>query len=159
MGGDFPLAYMITWTTYGSWLPGDARGWVERGTWDVQPPDSEREEAARRAMTDVAVILTREQRDLVEATIVKQCEIRGWVLHARNARTNHVHVVVSAALDGKEVRAQLKAWCSQALSKHAGLAGRSRNGLRRWWTEKGDVEWIDDEEHLYNAIRYVTELQ
>ena len=23
----WPLAYHITWTTYGSWLPGDPRGW------------------------------------------------------------------------------------------------------------------------------------
>jgi hypothetical protein len=25
-----PLAYFLTWTTYGTWLPGDERGWVER---------------------------------------------------------------------------------------------------------------------------------
>jgi hypothetical protein len=24
-----PLAYFITWGTYGTWLPGDQRGWVE----------------------------------------------------------------------------------------------------------------------------------
>src|SRR5262249_3307643 len=23
------LAYFLTWTTYGTWLPGDARGWVQ----------------------------------------------------------------------------------------------------------------------------------
>jgi hypothetical protein len=27
---DEPLAYFLTWTTYGSWLPGDERGWVEK---------------------------------------------------------------------------------------------------------------------------------
>ena len=26
-----PLAYYLTWTTYGTWLPGDERGWVWRG--------------------------------------------------------------------------------------------------------------------------------
>jgi len=25
-----PLAYFLTWTTYGTWLPGDERGWVRR---------------------------------------------------------------------------------------------------------------------------------
>ena len=25
-----PLAFFLTWTTYGSWLPGDERGWVEK---------------------------------------------------------------------------------------------------------------------------------
>jgi hypothetical protein len=27
---DEPLAYFLTWTTYGSWLPGDERGWVAK---------------------------------------------------------------------------------------------------------------------------------
>jgi hypothetical protein len=25
-----PLAYFLTWTTYGTWLPGDERGWCKR---------------------------------------------------------------------------------------------------------------------------------
>ena len=24
-----PIAFFLTWSTYGTWLPGDARGWVE----------------------------------------------------------------------------------------------------------------------------------
>ena len=24
------LAYFLTWTTYGSWLPGDERNWVDK---------------------------------------------------------------------------------------------------------------------------------
>src|SRR5438309_2044603 len=24
-----PLAYHLIWTTYGTWLPGDARGWIQ----------------------------------------------------------------------------------------------------------------------------------
>jgi hypothetical protein len=27
---DEPLAYFLTWTAYGSWLPGDERGWVAK---------------------------------------------------------------------------------------------------------------------------------
>src|SRR5437868_1076725 len=29
MANDTPIAFLFTWTTYGTWLPGDARGWVE----------------------------------------------------------------------------------------------------------------------------------
>ena len=25
-----PLAYFLTWTTYGTWLPGDERGWSRK---------------------------------------------------------------------------------------------------------------------------------
>ena len=28
---DEPIAYFITWTTYGTWLPGDERGWSRKG--------------------------------------------------------------------------------------------------------------------------------
>ena len=38
-----PLAYFITWATYGTWLPGDERGWVEyRHGWQL--PDRARYE-------------------------------------------------------------------------------------------------------------------
>jgi|SRR5579885_355674 len=62
------FAYHITWTTYGTWLPGDARGWVKWGEWGVKPPDPERERDARKRMAESAVVLTKEQRTLVEQT-------------------------------------------------------------------------------------------
>lgn len=102
-------AYHITWTTYGTWLPGDARGWVKQGELGVQLPDPDRERDARGPMVESAVVLTYEQRDLIEQTIRDHCRIRGWVLHAVNARTNHIHVVVTADRDPGEVRDQFKA--------------------------------------------------
>jgi len=156
---EFPLAYFITWTTYGARLPGDDEGWCKRGSRFAEPPDPILYEAASRAMTEEPVVLTEAQRDLVDSVIVKHCQIRKWVLHARNVRTNHIHLVVSAALVGTEVRAQLKAWCSRRLSERAGLKGQGDNGQRRWFTERGDITWIDDQEHLENAIRYTNELQ
>lgn len=156
---EFPLAYFITWTTYGTWLPGDERGWLKRGSSVIHAPDPVLHANAQSTMTEEPVVLTQAQRELVDAVIVKHCEIRKWILHTHNVRTNHVHVVVSAALDGEEVRAQLKAWCSRRLSEQAGLEGKSKDGQRRWFTEKGDVQWVDDQEHLENVVRYVNELQ
>jgi REP element-mobilizing transposase RayT len=157
---DNPVAYFITWTTYGTWLPGDQRGWVERGTWEVRPPDPERKRLARELMTDEAVVLSPDQRRVVDAALVDHCRIRNWTLHARNVRTNHVHVVVTADVHPTVVREQLKAWASRRLSEHAGLfrvAGK--DGRRRWWTEKGDIELVPDEERLVQAVHYVLELQ
>ena len=156
---EFPLAYFITWTTYGSWLPGDDRGWVKRGERTVHPPDPLRRETAMDLMADDAVVLAAPQRAVVDTTIVRHCSIRHWILHARNARTNHVHVVASAATPGEAMRSQFKAWCSRALSEQEGQIGRSKHGQRRWWTEGGDIEWINSEESLHNVIRYVNELQ
>jgi len=67
---------------------------------------------------------SREERDLVDQVIVKHCQIRGWRLHARNVRTNHVHLVVTApGIDAKIVGEQFKAWGSRRLSEQAGLVG------------------------------------
>lgn len=56
---------------------------------------------------------------------------------------------------------QLKAWCSRKLSDRAGLTKpvARRAGRRHWFTERGDNEKIEDENHLANAIRYVLERQ
>src|SRR5262245_38486962 len=82
-----PLAYFITWSTYGTWLPGDERGWVEyRRGWQL--PNPVRELEALAAMTEDACILNTALRTLVEKTIADHCRIRGWLLHAVNCRTN-----------------------------------------------------------------------
>src|SRR5687768_7467026 len=97
------LAYHLTWTTYGTWLPGDKRGWIKSGVVGIQPPNPKREEAASALMVEAAVQLTRQQRNIVEQTIREHCEIRKWRLHAVNARSNHVHVVVTADRDADDV--------------------------------------------------------
>jgi REP element-mobilizing transposase RayT len=156
-----PIAYLITWTTYGTWLHGDARGSYEKGILGAQPPDPAREEQARRAMVEEEVWLSQEQRDLTEKVIADHCRIRKWTLHAVRARTNHVHVVISGDKDPEDMRDELKAWTSRHLSNLAGLTKRVARhaGRRHWWTERGDVEAIFDHEHLENAVIYVMEKQ
>ena len=138
------LAYHIIWTTYGAWLPGDERGWISSVKAGIQPPDPEREHAARLLMTEDAVILSHSQRAIIEKTIADHCRVRDWSLHAVKARTNHVHVVVTAYCDPDEVMKQFKAWCSRNLSDAAGLTQSvaKRAGRRHWFTEGGDKEII-----------------
>ena len=151
------LAYHIVWTMYGTWLPGDWRSWVKKRIWGIFPPDPDIERQARERMAEPMVLLTDEQRAIVERTIADHCRIRGWTLHAVNAQANHVHVVVTADCDPEGVRDQFKAWCSRKLSDAAGLTEIVAEGAgrRRWFTESGDAEIIDTEEYLRNAIRYV----
>jgi REP element-mobilizing transposase RayT len=155
------LAYHLIWTTYGTWLPGDQRGWIQKRTRGIQAPDAQRETRARQNMAEDAVVLTALQRKIVEQTIRDHCRIRDWQLHALSVRSNHVHVVVTVDRSADEVMDQLKAWCSRKLSDAAGLTRTVAVGAgrRRWFTEDGDKELIDTEEYLANAIRYVSEGQ
>jgi len=105
---DEPVAYFLTWVTYGTWLPGDSRGWVEyRRGWHRPDLIVELESAAR--MTEDACRLSSQQRHVVETQLAETCDHRGWHLHAVNCRSNHVHVVVTATgVKPKKIRTDLK---------------------------------------------------
>ena len=147
------IAYHLIWTTYGTWLPGDARGWVEEGKPGVQPGNPHRERLARSHMNHGPTYLTEAHRAVVEATVRDHCAVRGWTLHAVHARSNHVHVVVTAGLAADRALAQLKAWCSCRLSE------QTPNPPPTWWTKEGTRKPIWDEAYLQNAIEYVLERQ
>lgn len=154
-----PLAYLLTWTTYGTWLPGDQRGWVKRSH-GFQTPDPPVERRARETMIEPMCELGCSQRMCVQDAIRQHCSLRGWNLHAVNCRTNHVHVVVTAANTApKRAISELKAWCTRALKARSASEGSTVTGRRNWWTERGSVRLLFDEDSVKTAIRYVTEAQ
>ncbi len=154
------IAFFHTWTTYGTWLPGDERCWFKRGR-GLQLPDPRREFEAALLMTEDALVLDEEQRRIVEATVADHCRIRHWELHVVNCRTNHVHVVVTADRKIEEVRQQFQAWCSRKLKEHQrARCGPNAASMReQWWTERGWDLYLDDEECLAGAVEYVSEGQ
>src|SRR5262245_21672283 len=152
-----PLAYFLTWSTYGTWLPGDERGWTEyRHGWKL--PDPIRKLEAEAKMTEDACLLDREQRNRVENQIAETCRFRGWTLHAVNCRSNHFHVVVAADTTPNKVRNDLKAWCTRRLRELD--AARGRNDVcENWWAERGSKRYLNDEASLEAAIFYVRDGQ
>ncbi len=157
-----PLAYFLTWPTYGTWLPGDERGWVKRGH-GHQLPDPPRKLEAMARMTDDVCRLDENQRCLVEQTIADHCRIRVWRLHAVNCRSNHLHIVVTANRHPDDVREQFKAWTVRKLKQR-----QSEDAVRllapirireKWWAERGSKRYINDEESLQAVILYVRDAQ
>ncbi len=150
---DDPIAYFLTWVTYGTWLPGDSRGWTEyQHGWQLPDPMKELEATAR--MAEDACLLDKEQRNAVENQIAETCHHRGWHLHAVNCRSNHIHAVVSAAdIRPKKIRGDLKAWATRCLKQ------RFDANRDNWWAERGSIRFIYNEDNLEAAILYVTEGQ
>jgi REP element-mobilizing transposase RayT len=158
-----PLAYFLTWPTYGTWLPGDERGWVKRDH-GFQPPDPATKLEAAARMTEDACRLDGEQRRLVATTIADHCRIRGWILHAANCRSNHLHVVVTASLHPDEVREQFKTWTAGKLrtleiGRTASALDEPRPIRNKWWAARGSKRYLNDENSLEAAIRYVRDCQ
>ena len=153
-----PLAYFFTWPTYGTWLPGDERGWVLRGHGFQLPDPVKRLEAAGR-MAANARRLDQPQRDLVEQTIAAHCAVRSWTLYAVNCRSNHVHIVLAADRHPDEVRDQLKAWCARRLNELERT--RRPNATQRWgwFAERGSGQYVNTEAELETVILYVLDAQ
>ena len=150
---DEPLAFFLTWTTYGTWLPGDNRGWTRKGEPDVQHPSPRLAKSAEAKMKESAFRLSRDHRSIVEDTIRKHCEIRKWHVHAVNIRSNHVHVVVTApGYKPETVRDQFKAWRTRKLKE----AGEART---LFWTEGASCRSINNDEDLEAAVVYVVDAQ
>jgi REP element-mobilizing transposase RayT len=149
-----PLAYLITFRSYGTWLHGDQRGSVDRfhniyGKPRL-PPNEQRKQYEKRLMTARPVTLNSKQRATVEQAIRETCRIRMWRLWAFNIRTNHVHSVVSANCEAWQVLNALKANATRKLRETGYWSSDqspwvSRGSKRRLWTEK----------QLANAIDYV----
>ena len=156
--GDDPLAYLLTWTTYGTWLPGDDRGWVEKPG-QFREPDIERQRQALMRMTESAIVLDAEQRAIVESVIRRHCEIRKWTLHAVQCRTNHVHVVVTADRHPDVILDQLKSWCTRLLKEEQKKRCPTEPTRSNWWTQRGSKQSINDEDGLARANAYVLEGQ
>jgi REP element-mobilizing transposase RayT len=149
-----PLALFLTWTTYGSWLPGDERGWVVKPG-QFLAPNPLREKAAGSKMTEAELKLDSVQREIVENVVAEHCRIRGWYLHAVNCRTQHVHSVVTApGRDPDDVLDQFKAWCTRRLKKR-----QLKKVRQKWWSQGGSKRQLFDEADLRAAIRYVQEGQ
>ncbi len=148
-----PIGYFLTWVSYGTWLPGDARGWVEyRHGWKL--PNSVREREAAAKMTEDAFRLSQRQRLAVELQIAETCQHRGWHLYTANCRSNHIHVVVSAGdTRPKKIRADLKAWATRCLKE------KCRVSRDNCWAERGSIRFIYDEDSLEAAVTYVRDGQ
>ncbi len=148
-----PITYFLTWTTYGTWLPGDRRGWRK---WNSGAQESKPllESWCRSQMQEEAILLNRHQRQKVQEICEHHAEIRGWVLHANNARSNHVHLVVTADAAPNKVRDQFKANATRVLRQPPDAITNEKI-----WTRGGDVDIVDGEENLEQVILYVTEFQ
>lgn len=143
-----PLAFFITFRTFGSWLHGDVRGSVDRkhnryGE-PLLPPNSVRRKLESAQAGGREFVMNADQRAVVDRTIREVCEHRRWGLGVLNVRSNHVHVVVATACAPERAMNAFKSWSTRRLVE-AGLLEQnvrpwSRHGSTKWLWTPGDVD-------------------
>ena len=99
--------WLITWTCYGTWLPGDRRGFVSYvndnndnrvihnlpGTpFDADMPGLEK--YTRNKMNGPPVKLDKRDADALIAQYLETARIRSWELQSASVMCNHTHVVM-----------------------------------------------------------------
>ncbi len=151
---DSPIAYLITFRTYGTWLHGDERGSIDKSHNAFGGPKAEsrivREQQNAKKLKSEPVVLDAKRRFSVEAAIREVCAFRNWILYALNVRTNHVHVVVSALALSSRILNDLKSYSTRRL-RNDGLWHFDHSP----WVDKGSCRNLWNEDHIYSACDYV----
>jgi REP element-mobilizing transposase RayT len=149
----FPQAYHITFGVYLARPPGSQKPHVDHDHNEygepLAPTNQGREDWAREHATDEPVELTIEQRIVVEEAIRDLAKRYGWIIHAIAVQRDHVHVVISAARKGDELREAIKAVASRWLNQ--------KFRKRKWWAEGGSAKYLWERPYFKNAVDYVND--
>jgi REP element-mobilizing transposase RayT len=148
------LAYLLTFCTYGTHLPGSEKGWVDaqhclRGT-PMRPHNPSREAYWRVHLNESPWVLDRGARLLTLEVILTVCTHRPWIAYAVHIRTNHVHAVIGGEGKPERMLSDFKAYATRAFRSAAGVPKR-----RRFWTDHGSTRYLWKQASLEAAIDYV----
>ena len=151
----FPLAYLITIRTFGTWLHGDDRGSMDRHGKNIYgapriPGNAKLHYQMQRERATPAFLLDGRQRACVEAAIRSVCLNRGFGLSAINVRTNHAHAVISASARPESIINALKANATRELRAQGLVAADVPV-----WSRGGSRRYLWKTHHVDAAIEYV----
>jgi hypothetical protein len=162
---DDSFAWLITWTTYGTWLPGDPRGNVSPvlradGTYakrkntpgvEWAAGDERTRKRARALQQFDSIRLDQDEAYAAAESIADAATSRTWLVLRGAVMATHAHVVLQGGgADGSAIRRILKGVSSAALSEHRGAS-------LRWWTHGGSERGLRGAEAIAAGIKYVAE--
>ena len=154
-----PLAYLITFRCYGTWLHGDERGSVDQFNNKFDSPFLPSNEKwlkfVRQKLKHEPVEMNAVMRKTVDSALRETCTLRGWPLLAVNVRTNHVHLVIK--IGQTKSRAALSALKANATGKLRECSlWRVKHSP---WAEKESRRFLWNEKSIEAAIEYVIDGQ
>ncbi len=158
--------WLITWTTYGTWRPGDERGFVgrildeETGTHRIENrPQTPYFQDIRELKTysnsqlkSKPIYLVEDQAKAMAEQFLETAQYRGWKLLAFAIMRNHVHLVVGVNGDPEpeDIMRDFKSYASRRLNR---TWSKPESGT--WWTESASVRKLRNEKAIYAAVEYV----
>ena len=152
---DIPLAYLLTFRTYGTWHHGDERGSVDRQKFNrfgspkmlVSMKLVAKEASTQKSAT---FIFDERQQAVVDTAIREVCRNRSYRLLALNVRSNHAHAVVSSAVKPEKIIEAFKSYATRRLRENYLVEGSDKI-----WSRHGSTRYLWKDPHVVAAIDYV----
>jgi REP element-mobilizing transposase RayT len=144
------IGFMATWTTYGTWLQGDRKGYVKNGT--ILEANAELEKFNRKLLKHDEIKIPRDLRIIVKNSILEEAELIGQKVYAIAVCSNHVHIVVE----------NISKRCGYSVGrfKRAATKALRKCGCKeKVWTKGFDKRYCYDKEELEKKIKYVQRYQ
>jgi len=137
---------MLTWTTYGTWLQGDERGYVKDGR--IIHPNTLLADANKKELLKEPVVLTPNHRRTIEGAIYAKADKIGQKIFALSVCSNHVHIVVDYTTKDLGLMVRYYKMAAHKALRNTGFEGRL-------WTKGFDKRFCFDQKSLQKRIDYV----
>lgn len=153
--GNYPLAYLITIRSYGTWLHGDEKGSIDRHGFNgygkpLMFQSEKLKDLMKAQMNQKPTILDKKERICILEAIKEVCDYRGYELLAGNIRTNHLHAVVSANTNPDKIANEFKAYATRRL-REAKLVEPDKT----IWSRGKSRRYLWKLKHVEIAVEYV----
>ncbi len=140
------IAYMLTWTTYGTWLQGDERGYCKDTKVLSENPALNNSNYNR--LKQKAVYLSDHQRNLVKTAIYEEAKRIGQRIYALTVQENHVHLVLKKTKEKIESAVHRYKRAATFVLRKEGVKGII-------WTKGYDKRYCFNVDDLKSRIDYV----
>jgi REP element-mobilizing transposase RayT len=140
------IGFMATWTTYGTWLQGDERGYVKNGI--TLGANAQLEKTNRQLLKHNKIVIPKNLRKMVENAILEETEQIGQKVYAIAVCSNHVHIVI----EGTDYRC---GYSVGRIKRAATKALRKYGFVDKVWTKGYDKRYCYNQNDLETRIKYV----
>lgn len=137
-----PLATFVTTTTFGSWLPGDVRGYVDNG--QMLPPRPLLSAHVKQQLKRAMVVFSRNDQDLLFDSLRDAALEFGYRLTDAVVEATHVHWIIGHDDGVSAMVGRLKTRMRQRLNRG------------RIWTADFSHRLLFNDGELFNARNYLT---
>jgi len=137
---------MITWTTYGTWLQGDKRGYVKDGK--ILLKNDALLQSNLKRLKNPATRFGAEHCAIVRCAILNKAQEIRQQIYAISVCSSYVHIVAARTNESIE---KVVSYYKNA----ARIALRGRGFVGRVWTKGFNKRFCFDREELKSKIKYV----